>query len=442
MKLYIAADTGPSGFGVASRGVIEGLAPLENVDISVRSHFWGLNKEGISFDDRKFTDTRFKELIFREGYINDDHLIDDPRDIPDRDIHSFLDDLGSSNNIDSEDLLIRQFDGKEDVWLGIGGVSFAEQAPTDTSIYTILSTDYNLDIIPREWSYYLDKVDEIWVPSEWTKQSILNRIPDIEDSVYALPYGINTNYRPTEYDCEVCPHSVSPERSGGKPDQCLRRDTTTFVVVSRFHHIKGLYRTIKAYIEEFRMDEDTQLFIKTTSNNQFQFNPVESISGIVQETGYPDPPEIGIALQPIETQYMYDLLGHADVFIQCSRAECFGIAQLQAAYCSTPVIYTNWSAQSEVMSEGDGFHPVNKYELERPQQEYRGIPFNMSDDYSDDSKWAKPDIESIQEKMREIHEMDQEELDKQGDRAREHVLDNYRWEDKIDARVERLMEVA
>lgn len=441
MDVYLCGDTGPSGFGVATREVLKHLVESDEFNVTAKTHFWGLNKEGIHFHDGGFPDTRMQEWLYREDYINDDYLITDPREMADRRNVDLMQDLGTAETTPSEECIVKQFDGREDVWLTIGGPGFAEQAPKNPHIYTILSTDYNLDIVPRDWEYYLNQVDETWVPSGWTRDAIENRSPDLADDVHAMPYGINMRYEPTEYDCDVCPHNTAQQQAG-PPQQCARRGATTFLMVSRFYHIKGIYRTIKAYIEEFRQNDDVQLILKTTSNNQFEFNPVAAIQGIIDELGYPDNPEMGPVMKPMETQYLYDLMGHADAFIQASRAECFGIAQLQAAYCGTPVIYTNWSAQAELLPELGGFLPIDDYEVERPRQEYRGLPFEVSDSYPPDSNWAVPSIEAIRERMREIHEMKREDREQIGQQARRHVKQHFKWADAMEPRFERLREAS
>lgn len=439
MKLYITGDTGPSGFGVATRYLIKNLIDSDQFNITVRTHQWGMNKEGIAFEGGGLPDRRWEEYLLKNNIANEDYLIEDPREMADRQ-GDLLQNLGTNKEIESEKCIIRQFEDEEDVWLAVGGIPFTEHAPERP--YTILSTDYNLDIVPRKWEYHINQVDEVWVPSEWTRQSILNRIGDgYSDKVKTYPYGVPMDYEPTEYDCEVCPHN-----SGGganRPQRCLRDDSFNFLVISRFYHIKGIYRTVRAFIEEFRQSDDVRMFIKTTSNNQFQFNPIQSTQAIVNELKYPDPPEIGFAIEPLETQYLYDLMGHCDAFLQYSRAECFGIAQFQAAYCGTPVAYTNWSAQEELMdTDNDGLFPLNDYEVEKTNQEFRGLPYEVSGEYPPDGKWATPSIEAIREHMRELYEMDREELDHAGKKAREYVSENFKWSDAIEPRIERLKTVA
>lgn len=436
INVYLAGDTGPSGFGEATRGLISSLLDAPNINLTVHSHFWGLNDDGVVFGGNGFPDQRFVERLRQSGRINEDHFIDDPRDYSERFKLSLVDNLEQNETVDSQECLIRDFGGKEDVWIAVGSPNFAQQAPQDDDIHTIVSTDYNLDKVPKDWRRNLDLVDEMWVPSLWTKESIERTLGPRND-VKVMPYGINMRYEPTEYDCEVCLHNKTEQH----PYQmdCLRDGKFNFLIVSRFYHVKGIYRMIRAYIEEFRSNENVRLMIKTTTNNQIQFNPSASIQFLQRQLNYPDVPEIGITTDPMEMQYLYDLMGHCDAFIQASRAECFGIAQLQAAWCGTPVIATNWSSQAEVLPQNNpGFLLIDDYTVETPEQEHEAFVFQGSDSYAPDSRWAVPSIQELQKEMRNLFEMSGEELSRRGLAARQHAIQNYKWEEHIEPRLTRI----
>jgi len=451
LNVFIAGDTGPSGFGVATKGLIKQLLKTEGVNVTVHTHEWGWNSKGEVHSDegRRIGDTRFKQFIIQNGYINDDYMTEGIKESMERQKSnpSLTEDLGDNRSVDSERCMVRQFEGKEDVWIAIGGQNFAEHAPSDDSIHTILSTDFNLSLVPRDWEYYLKQVDEVWVPSKWTYNSIKNRFedtrPEIVDKTYWMHYGINMDYRPTDYDCEACPNRHMKAENGIEDQPCLNDDKFNFLVVSRFYHIKGVYRTLKAYIQEFDRDEDVRLFFKTTANKQFSFNPMKTVKKVIEESGKSQHPEVGLKKKPFDSQHMYDLYGHADTFIQASRAECFGIAQVQAAYCGTPVIYTDWSSQREVMNESlPGMKPLKQYTVERPEQESQALMFSGVDDYPVDSEWATPDVKALQKRMREMFETSEDERRRMGQKNKEYVEDNFDWSEKIKPRLKRIREGA
>lgn len=433
-QVFLAGDSGPSGFGVPTRNFVLRLLDEPSIDLTYRTHQWGFNREGMQFE-REFPDTRFKERLLREDEVNDDYLIDYQHELQDRE-DTFMEDIGTNQTAPSHGCMIRNFEGKEDVWLAIGGVEFAEQAPDDDDIRTIVSVDYNLDIVPRNWEYYLKDVDEIWVPSQWTKEAITDRVPSFEDKTYVLPYGIDRRHRPTEYDCEVCPNDAHRTPTP-QDDQCLRDDKFTFLVTSRFYHIKGVARTVEAFAREFSADEDVRLFFKTTSNNQFDFDPGQSIQQLVhQELQMNRPPEIGMGTAFLNSQKMHDLYGHVDAFVQASRAECFGLAQLQALWTGTPVIGTNWSAQQEVLP-GSAFL-VDDYEVTQPHHEYDMFVYEKGTEYPPDAQWAEPSIDALRKKMRTVFELSEEERREIGADGRAFVEEQYDWEDRAAQRVRRL----
>lgn len=476
-NVYLAADTGPSGFGVASKGLIRQIIKGDyGINLNVRTHQWGFNKEGLEFGQGQninFSDTRFRELLLREGYITDEYLVSSQEELQQR-MQEGDNLMQQLNAYKPEQYLIRQWDGEPedaDVWIAIGGSNFGIQAPEEP--YSIISTDYNLDIVPRIWEHHLKYVDEVWVPSEWTRQSILNRIPEWKNKVYALPYGIDMNYKPGTYDHACCPNNAHDRSQAAQEmqqiqqvanngqqvtqsmqargqqlqqtlntpiheDNCLADGKFNFLVVSRFYHIKGLYRTIKAFMGEFSGNEDVRLFVKTTSNNQFNFDPMQSARAVQQELNKQNVPEVGIRAMSMSMQHMYDLFGHSDCFIQASRAECFGIAQMQAAYCGTPVIYTNWSAQKELIDGAKGFIPIDEYEVEEPQQESEAFAFQMGANYPSDAQWASPSIYELGKQMRNIYEMTEDEREELGEQASQYVKENYRWEDRVEPRIERV----
>lgn len=516
IDVYVAGDSGASGFGVATRGLVRSLLDQDEIQLNFRTHDHGLSRVGVE-TGRLFPDTRFRERLFREDLVNDAALVEDPREAARRDTNTLLEALNAEVD---EELLIKQWDGAPndaDVWIAVGGPGFAAHAPDDP--HTILSTDYNLDVIPGDvvdrdtlqalfelfesplsatteeylqdelgvenrkqfeawlkhatqddvrsafdhetesvqdrilaltadcvepsvWKRNLPQVDEIWVPSEWTRSAIVERFPDLEDNCYALPYGVDQRYEPGLYDHENCPGSQqNVPHSGGPPQEqpCLADDAFTFLVVSRFYHIKGLYRTIWAFMEEFTSDEDVRMFVKTTSNQQFEFSAEGGIQAIRQELEYPNPPEVGVGKAPMDAQHMMDLYGRADCFVQASRGECFGIAQFQAAYARTPVIYTDWSAQRELIDgDVDGFLPLEEYDLERPEPESEAFMFEGPDRYPIDAQWATPDVDALGDRMREVYELNPDERSQWGQSAREFVEEQYQWGDHIIPRLMRI----
>lgn len=440
MNIYLVTDTGPSGFGTAGRYLALNFAENSEVDLTLRTQDWGWGRNGENFEAKGFSDTRFREELLAENFVNSDYLDSEQNGSK----SNFIEEPGTNQAVESGQCMVRQFEGEENVWISIGDISMAEKAPEDEEIYTVISTDFNLDRVPRDWEYYMEQVDEVWVPSKWVKRSIENTFGDnrqeLVEKVKVFEYGIPMNYEPTEYDCEACPNKH--QNIHVNPDEpCLRDEKFNFLVVSRFYHIKGIYRTVKAFLQEFNLDEDVRLFLKTTTNQQFNFDPRKSVQNVIQEVGKDNPPEIGIKVDPFTDQQIHDLMGQADAFIQASRAECFGIAQLQAAYCGTPVIAMNWSAQKELLpDESPGFLKINDFRVEKTERESDAFIYQGNNKFPPDGKWATPSIDALRKQMRKLFEEGSDKCGGRGEIARKYVEENFEWEEKAEERIEHLKE--
>lgn len=435
MKIFEAGDTGPSGHGQVFRGHVKHLMDREDVEMTVRTHQWGWNRKGFNLG-RPYTDTRFKEKIMRSDRFNQDYLLEEPRDISERK-EDLIGNLGNASTARSEDCIIREVKEKEDIWHSVGGITFArhaEEVPDDT--YTIVETDYNLNKVPREWEYWAEKADEVWVPNEWVYSAMKKR--GIEDNVKVMPYGVDFSYKPTDYDCENC--QGNHLRGQGN---CLDDDTFTFVCVGRWYHIKGLDKLLEAFIKEFKASENVRLFLKTTMNNQAPISGEkvqQVLRKVIAEMKIPDPPEIGISTDMMDDQHFMDLMGVADAFVLPSRAECVGIAPLQAMHAGTPTILTRWSSYREYFNDRETLFVEG--EPEKPRRRQPWLTYEGSSQYPPDAKWFEPDTDDLRRKLRKMYEMSQEERDEISENAEQKVHELFDWEKCMDKRVKRFRKVA
>lgn len=437
MRVYETGDTGPSGHGQVFRGHVQNMLDKEELDMTVRTHQWGWNKKGFILN-RSYPDSRFKNEIMTTGRLNDDYLLEEKRDIAERP-DDLIDNLGTNETARSFDCMVRDFEGKEDIWHTVGGMEFAQMAPDDEDTYTIVETDYNLDIVPQVFVDLAKTVDEVWVPNNWVYNAFKNR--GYTDNVEIVPYGVDFSYKAGDYDCHSCPANMHTQPPGG--GQCLNDDTFTFITVARWYHIKGLDKLIKAYVREFTPEENVRLFIKTTSNNQFQLSGGgvgQGVQQLIGETRIPDPPEIGIRTNVMTDQELMDLYGVADCFAFPSRAECVGISWIQAMRAGTPVVTNDWSAMNEYLTDDEAIL-IKRGSTEVPESKTNVLPIKGGDWYPDDAHWFDPDIDAIGDAMRRAYEMDQSERDEMTANAKKMVEETFGWEEHAQTRYERFQEV-
>lgn len=436
MKIYEAVDLFPSGHGHVGRGHISSLLD-KDVALTVRTQQTGWNKDGQIVGDRPFVDSRFKNKILTSGRVNDKHLITEETDLSQRsdDFSSFL---GTSRTVRPHDCLIRDFEGREDVWHAIGGMEFTTMAPShDPNIAAVVETDYNLDRVPDQWIRWAKDVDEVWVPNKWVYDSF--KKAGYTDNIEIVPYGIDFSYKPTDYDCTSC---MGKHTGQHRDSACLDDDTFTFFSVMRWFHIKGVDVLLEAFLREFSGDEDVRLFLKTTSNNRFDMGNIgQLVNKFSQSLGITNPPEIGIRTEMMSDQHLMDLYGLADAFAFPSRAECVGIAWAQAMHAGTPVVTNNWSAMNEYIADDEAIL-VDDGEVKHPEARVEWVPIKTGEWYPPEANWFEPSIPAVQAALREVYEMNPAERNAIADRAQRMVHNTFCWDEHIETRLDRFEQLA
>jgi glycosyltransferase involved in cell wall biosynthesis len=399
----------------------------------------GWNEKGMIVGERPYTDTRFRNKVITSQRLNEDALIESEAEVRQRP-DDFTENLGTNQTARSHDCIIQDYESKEDVWHTIGGMEFVPQAPDDAEIATVMETDYNLNRVPDQWVEWSKEVDEVWVPNEWVYNAFEQA--GYTDNIEIVPYGIDFSYKPTDYDCTSCPANKHTRPSGG--GQCLNDDKFTFFSVMRWYHIKGVDILLEAFLREFSGDEDVRLFLKTTSNNKFELDGSgvnQAVRHLIQELGITNPPEIGIRTEMMSDQHLMDLYGLADAFAFPSRAECVGISWAQAMHSGTPVVTNNWSAMEYYISDDEAVL-VDEGETKHPESRVNWVPRKGGEWFPDEAEWFEADIGAVQEGMRTLFEMSEEERTALGERGQKMVHDTFSWDEHIETRVDRFEQLA
>jgi glycosyltransferase involved in cell wall biosynthesis len=438
--IYEAIDTGPSGHGQVSRGHLEAILEEDEFDITARTHQWGWNEDGPDIiQGINFTDTRFKHNVMSSDRYNEEYSVSSQREKAMRP-DDLTQHLARPDTVRPHDCIINEVesDSDMDIWHTVGGMDFGVLAPDEP--YTIVETDYNLDIVPEQWVEIAKEVDEVWVPNQWNYDAWNRR--GYTDNIKIMPYGVDFKYKPTAYDCSSCRANKHTNPPGG--GTCIDDDTFTFLSVARWYHIKGVDSLIKGYIENFSSSDDVRLILKTTMNAHADLTASDVgriIEQVAEQMGVNDIPEIGVRTDPLSDQKFMDLLGVCDAFVLPSRAECVGIAWIQAMHAGTQVITTNWSAMDTYL-DSDKALLVDGYDLERHKQQVEWLTYNRSSEYPPDGNWANVSPDAVAEKMREAVVMEEEDRKEMEENAKEFVHDMFDWNKRGKERIQRMKEVS
>lgn len=230
---------------------------------------------------------------------------------------------------------------------------------------------WELPDFPDEWCNSFKLVQEIWVPTNFVRDSISPKSPV---PVVRIPHAIQVNY-----------------------DHNVHRDffmlpETPFLFLSMYdtnsyQERKNPQAAIDAFEHAFGKDDvSVGLVIKVTNSES---NPIEMDKLKQKIQGSKN---IYLITDFMGRNEVNALINSIDCFVSLHRSEGFGLGLAEAMYLGKPVIGTNWSGNIDFMN-GENSCVVD-YKLIEVGNDYGP--------YKADQVWADPDIEQAAYYMRKV----------------------------------------
>jgi len=242
---------------------------------------------------------------------------------------------------------------------------------------------------PDEWATSFGYADEIWTPSQFTRDAVASCSP--------VPV-------------KVVPHSLDPDmRVEGVVDRAkfgLGADVFVFLFFFDFHSYmerKNPLGLIEAYKNAFGDRRDVQLLIKSSHGDVHK----EALSALQQACLGSNARVMDCVLSRDDKQ---ELMMAADCYVSLHRSEGFGLTLAEEMMLGKPVIATAYSGNVDFMSEEDSFLVP-----------YRLITIDQTcGPYKAGYHWAQPDLEYACDLMRHV-ESHREEAVEKGLRAQSKI---------------------
>ena len=239
--------------------------------------------------------------------------------------------------------------------------------------YNIGYWAWELSSFPQEWSRSFDFLDEVWVPSTFTKESVASRAP--------IPVG-------------VIPHCIDPDLSI-EPDWTKERfgldhDSYVFLYLFDFHSImerKNPLGMIRAFRKAFGDRQDVVLCIKCAHSR----SALPALNSL-KKASHGANIKLLDSVLPRET--VNALMCVSDCYVSLHRSEGFGLTISEAMSLGKPVIATGYSGNMDFMNESNSF-PV-RYKLVEIEKD--------CGPYKKGYSWAAPDLDHAAELMRYVFE--------------------------------------
>ena len=204
---------------------------------------------------------------------------------------------------------------------------------------------YETDVLPDEWVRNINRyLDMLIVPNKFCEKIMLNngvRVP-----VRIVPYGVDLN----EYSA-----------FSGKQE---KHKQLTFLHIALPHKRKATDIVLAAFLDAFRANEDVKLIIKMPGWSK---NKLPWEYDIRKEAGLPND-KVAIIAEPYTDRQMSKLYKSADVFLQPSFSEGFGMSILEAFASGIPAVVTGFGAQMEFCNDENsfiiGYKPIAANEIQ------------------------------------------------------------------------------
>ena len=272
--------------------------------------------------------------------------------------------------------------------------------------YTMMETEQK---VHKALVKHMDVANELWVPSEWNRETFFNG--GVNKKITVMPLGIDTElYRPR----------VSPLifKCG------LKR--FVFLGISTWLWRKGWDVLIKAYQRAFNADDDVSLMIFTRVPLCAGSHTDKIMADIKDMVGDSDPhyPHLVVVPAILPTDVMPYLYNSVDAFSLFSRGEGWGLPYCEASASGLPVVGADHGGQKMFLNDDNAF-------LVKPDRTVQCHPslLSISPFYHDMlfAEYSDVAISKAAEQMRRCYE-NRAEASVKALKCRENILQNFTWE--------------
>ena len=232
---------------------------------------------------------------------------------------------------------------------------------------------WELSRFPAPWSAAFEHVDEIWAPSRFIQHALMH---DVDKPVTYMPVCV-----------DVLPPPARPRRSLGLADGAFlfffAFDFLSFIDRKNPVGVVDAFKRFRARVPSGRI----KLVLKTMNGT---LAPVASAALHAQIA---DEPDIQLIDRTMTREDTLALIASTDCILSLHRSEGFGLLIAEAMMLGKPVIATDYSATTELVSPQTGFPVAYKLTKVAAGQ----YPFGEG------QVWADPDVDHAAWQMARVY---------------------------------------
>ena len=246
--------------------------------------------------------------------------------------------------------------------------------------YKIGFTMLEVDGFPVEWVNQANKMNEVWVPSEFNIQTM--KSCGLKRSIYKIPLGVDCNY-------------FNPKIKSIKN----KNNDYVFFTNIEWGERKNPHMQLKQFNKTFKSSDDVCLIAKL-NNRDPSINLQQEIKNLKLKLSGG---RIYFIINRVFDFYQLPLLYRSiDCYITAGRGEGWDMPLMEAMACGLPTIATNWGAHQEFATL------ENSYLLNINGT----IPAIAKCPYYDGFNWADPDANHYSELLLTVFNNQQQAKEK------------------------------
>jgi|HubBroStandDraft_3_1064219.scaffolds.fasta_scaffold05466_4 GT2 family glycosyltransferase len=274
--------------------------------------------------------------------------------------------------------------------------------------YKIGFTMLEVDGFPPEWVRQGNRMDEVWVPSEFNREGFRNC--GLTRPIHVMPLGVNVEY--------FHPAAVAHPNPAGE---------FVFLSIFEWGERKAQGLLLKVFNEAFSAAEPVRLLCKVINRDTGVSIKDEIRRLRLRDSG-------GRISYLFNLEFPHYQLGSlyrsADAYVAVSRGEGWNMPLMEAMACGLPSIATDWGAHRAFLSDRVAY-PLASRGL---------VPARAKCPYYAGFSWADPDPEHLRHLLREVFE-NREEARRRGEAAAREMAEHWTWEQAAARIVRRLEEI-
>lgn len=260
-------------------------------------------------------------------------------------------------------------------------------------------------VIAPEFLQSFKNADQVWVPSTWGRQVLINNGVSPEQ-VKVVPEGVDADrYYPVGRPC--------------------RNERFRYLFVGKYEDRKSCTELIDAWADTMGQNKSVELIIKT---NYFVDAP-DKWKALENHVNSKNLDNLVAVWGEYTSKQLFDLYATADVFVFPTKGEGWGLPIIEAAAMGLPIITTNYSAQSDYLNEIADSCIFVDYRLDSiacPDYAKHYKPTNGSW-----GQWAIPDATSLKVALIAA-ESNYQNLAKNAVKNSEKIRKNWNWTQSVD----------